>query len=241
METEIKEQKISQKAILVLVRWSVAMGALVIISNIVATRIWSLTPVFRWLTGQELSGWPELTFDAGLIIFPLTYIFSDMLNEVFGQKVANWVSIMCTVFCGVFFVTLVLADCLPAADIENIEFVSQLGLSLPVIIGSMAGFLLEQLFNNWLFAWLRRHSKQGSFFYRAIMSSIPARLLDTIVFNVIAFGGRMFGMDLLVHMACAFVMATVLECITSFCIRGYVARMKKRLNIRLVETDAATA
>ena len=234
MVRKIREKlhQTSPEAAKLLQRWSVIMGAVIIISNVVATRIWSLTELLRQIFGWQLSGWPEITFDAGLIIFPVAYIYGDLLSEIFGRKIADAVAYSCCVMCAIFFGTLWLADFLPSpTGMTNIVFTNALELSMPVILGSIAGYLVQQLLNNWVFAYLRKRTSEDSFLVRSWLSSIPARIADTLVFNTVAFGWRMSWAELLPHMLYAYIAATILEFTFSLFVKPYVKKLKAKLGL----------
>ena len=70
--------------------------ALLLISNIASTKILLLGP---------------FTFDGGTILFPLTYIFSDILTEVYGYSKARtvvWTGFFCAILMNVVFAMILL-------------------------------------------------------------------------------------------------------------------------------------
>lgn len=186
--------------VLLLAKLTIVMGAAVLLSNILAAKIWG----FRLLS-------MTLTFDGGLILFPVTFLIGDMISEIYGAKMSNRIAWYMTFVSVAAFPILWLADLLPTyAGISNIEFSELFDASLMVIIGSSVSFLLSRLANNQLFARYRR-KKQEKFRKRALRSSFWSRLLDTIVFNLIAFGGRFTDWELVRHMLCAFGIGMTIE------------------------------
>ena len=92
------------KAQTLLTDFAAIQGALMILSNVLAAKIWgfSLGPLL-------------VTFDAGLIIYPLTYVVGDLMIEIYGPRPANRLAWRCGALNLVAFVALWLADLLPAA------------------------------------------------------------------------------------------------------------------------------
>lgn len=195
-------RRVPEGLMILLARLSVSMGVTVFLSNILAAKIWGFQlPILGW----------TFTFDAGLLLFPLSFLLGDMIIEIFGKRLANQVSWMTAIANIVAFGTLYLADLLPSIGIENgIDFQVIFGESLWVVIGSSVSFLLSRLLNNELFARYRA-SGRGIFKWRALRSSFWGRLADTLIFNFIAFRGRLGDWELIRHMLCAFTIGMLLE------------------------------
>lgn len=206
--TLTKDVRISVQAINLLLRWSVLMGGLIILSNVLASRIW----------GWTVFGVP-ISFDAGLLAYPATYVLGDLLSEIYGRKTADRVALWCAVICAFAYVCFVLADFLPDyTGSENVEFSQALGFSLPIMVGSIVGFVVSQMTNNWIFEKLWQSPKKHDIRVRSIVSSLPSRIFDTILFNTIAFGLRMSPFMLLEHSVMAFIAGTSVELLLS----GYI-------------------
>lgn len=206
--------------VLLLAKLTIVMGAAVLLSNILAAKIWGFS--FLGMT---------FTFDGGLILFPVTFLLGDMITEIYGLKTSNRIDWYMAFVSVVAFPILWLADLLPTyAGIRNIEFSELFDASFMVIIGSSVSFLLSRLTNNWLFARFRR-TRQEKFRKRALRSSFWSRLLDTLVFNFIAFGGRFTDFELIRHMVCAFGIGMLIEwLLCRFVTERIVARAKIKYN-----------
>ena len=66
---------------------------------------------------------------------------------------------------------------------------SVLGFAPRIIIGSLAGYLFSQFSNNFIFEKIKKKTGSRLFLVRALGSSLIAHLLDTLVFETIAFLG----------------------------------------------------
>lgn len=202
--------------VILLAKLAIIMGAAVLLSNILAAKIW----------GFQLLG-ATMTFDGGLILFPVTFLVGDMISEIYGTKMSNRIAWYMTVVSVAAFPILWLADLLPTyAGIRNIEFGELFDASLMVIIGSSVSFLLSRLTNNQLFARFRR-TKQEKFRKRALRSSFFSRLLDTIVFNFVAFGGRFTDWELIRHMLCAFCIGMLIEAVLCYFVTERIVNRAK--------------
>lgn len=206
------------KAQALLTDFAAIQGALMILSNVLAAKIWgfSLGPLL-------------ITFDAGLIIYPLTYVVGDLMIEIYGPHPANRLAWRCGALNLIAFVALLLADRLPAAPgIANLNFHQVLGLSGVVFLGSTAGFVASQLTNNRVFERIRQRFGEHRPLLRFLGSSAVAHAVDIVVFNTIAFAGRMSWTELALHTVYAYLAGMLVESLLYWSVtrhlRNYLAR-----------------
>lgn len=155
------------------------MAVTLVVANLLALKLWDLC---------------NIAVDGGIWLFPLTYIAGDLLCEIYGEKVADKVAILSTILgVGVmallWFVRVVLPDYQSA---DNTVFNSLVDSCSIVMFASFLSFLVGQLVNNLVFKKIRQHYNQpGDYTKRSIGSSIVAHLVDAMVFETIAFYGRL--------------------------------------------------
>lgn len=202
----------------VLILLSVAMGVTLLASNLAALKVWNLFGI---------------PVDAGIWLFPLGYIVGDLLVEIYGQKVANLVSLYCTIFAlvvaGVLFFARVALPDFPGVDNSAFEIIQS--ATGRIFLASVAGFLAGQLINNGVFANIRAHQKSNAgFLKRALLSSVVAHIFDSLVFETLAFIGRVSFGDFLVQMVFAYVAGIALEAILSPLTALLAQKLRERLN-----------
>ena len=220
-KTQTPTSALPTKAQTLLTDFAAIQGALMILSNVLAAKIWGFT------LGPLL-----VTFDAGLIIYPLTYVVGDLMVEIYGPRPANRLAWRCGALNLVAFVALWLADLLPAAPgIDNLNFHQVLGLSGVVFLGSTAGFVASQLTNNRVFEHIRRRFGESRPLLRFLGSSAVAHAVDIVVFNAIAFAGRMSWSELALHTIYAYLAGLLVECLLYlFVTRHLRLRLARQLN-----------
>ncbi len=153
-----------------------SLVAVLIVSNIAATKLMQVGP---------------FQFDGGTFLFPLSYIFGDILTEVYGYKSSR--RVIWTGFFWLFItaITLALVDgATPAGDwpLQD-SFHAILGQTPRIVIASLCGFLAGEFSNSYVLAKMKIWT-QGKFLWtRTIGSTIAGEMVDTAVFTVIAFGG----------------------------------------------------
>jgi len=131
------------------------------------------------------------TIDGGTILFPLAYILSDVITEVYGFKMARRVIVigffMCVLTAGVLFAVQLLP---PSSDWLGQEAYEQiLGLLPRIVAGSLIAYIVGELVNSFILARMKVATKGRYLWTRTIGSTLVAALLDTIIFSTIAFYG----------------------------------------------------
>jgi queuosine precursor transporter len=150
--------------------------AVLLISNIASTKILDL----KWFT-----------FDGGTILFPLAYIFGDILTEVYGYARSRrviWTGfIWIAVAAGIFY----LVDRLPAASEYEMSdsFHAILGQNPRIVAGSLAAYFVGEFVNSVILAKLKVWSAGRMLWARTISSTLFGQGVDTAIFLLIAFGG----------------------------------------------------
>ncbi len=155
---------------------TVAFVAVLMISNVVSTKAVILGP---------------FTFDGGTILFPLSYIFGDILTEVYGYRRSRrviWSGFGATALMAAIFV---LVGALPAApDWPHQEaYQTILGLTPRIVIASLVAYFLGEFSNSWVLAKMKILTKGRWLWTRTIASTLVGEGIDTLVFVLIAFYG----------------------------------------------------
>lgn len=185
----------------VLLCWLPMLGGMMVLSNVLASRIW----------GFEAFGY-TWTFDAGIFTLPFICVALDILNERFGTKVADTATGWCCIVNIVAIGGIALANFLPTpAAIVNNDLTALLGLSLRVFIASVVGFYVSQILNNHVFDFFRQHLHRQTFDNRGWLSSTIARVVDTTLFHAIAFAWSIPAPILIRQALCGFVLAVGIE------------------------------
>ena len=203
----------------VLVCFSVSLGVILLASNLAALKVWNLFGI---------------PVDAGIWLFPVAYIVGDLLVEIYGQKVANLVSCYCSFFAVIVaavlaFAKIALAD-FPGVDNSAFDIIQS--ATGRIFLASVAGFLVGQLINNGIFATIRarQENKDIKFIKRALLSSAVAHIFDSLVFETLAFVGRVSFNDFLIQMTFAYFAGIALEAILSPLTSLLAKSLRKRLN-----------
>ena len=153
-----------------------AFVAVLIISNVASSKIVQFGP---------------FGFDGGTLLFPLSYIFSDILTEVYGYARARrvvWIGFTCILLMAAVF--MVVGRLPPAADWGNqAAYDAILGLTPRIVLASVLAYLAGSFSNDVILAKLKVRTNGKWLWMRTIGSTLVGELLDSALFVVIAFWG----------------------------------------------------
>jgi len=157
--------------------------AVLLISNIASSKVLDLGP---------------FTFDGGTILFPVSYIFGDILTEVYGYRRSRrviWTGFFAAFLMSVIFI--IVGKLPPAADWGNQEAYDKiLGLTPRIVIASLIAYFSGEFSNAYTLAKMKIFTKGRWLWSRTIGSTIIGEGIDTVLFVMIAFYG-VFPGDLL--------------------------------------------
>ena len=148
-----------------------------------------------------------LTFElsVGIIAYPVTFLVTDLISELYGKKRANQVVI--SGFCASVFTTLLIFISMnaTAADwspIDSTTFNKVFGLSAPAFLASMMAYLTAQFIDVRIFHFWKRLTKGKHLWLRNNASTMFSQLVDTSMVLIIlcsagAIGWERFGSLLL--------------------------------------------
>lgn len=160
-----------------------------------ANYLWFIT--LSYTVVMLLSNWFDarlihlfgLTTDAGTIIFPLTFILSDLITEVYGYKQARRAIWCGFLFNAVFILYGQLIIHLPSPDYptNNALFDALLSTNMRIIIASTISYLCAEPINSIIMATLKIKTHGRFLGFRFIASTAIASLVDSFIFGYIAF------------------------------------------------------
>lgn len=139
-----------------------------------------------------------LDTDAGTLIFPFTFLLSDLITEVYGYKNARK-AIWCGFLFNLFFIAygqLVIHLPSPAYPTNNANFDAILAADARIIIASAISYLCSEPMNSLIMAKLKIKMHGKKMGIRFVTSTIIASCFDSFIFGTLAFYGVMSNLDL---------------------------------------------
>jgi queuosine precursor transporter len=146
-------------------------------------------------------GESDLSFNltAGVLLWPVVFVMTDVINEYFGRSGVRFLSITAAVLIAYAFIMIYFAMGLTPSDfwvermtprgIVNMDlaFDAIFGQGLWIIIGSLVAFLIGQLVDVAVFHYLRALTGSSKIWLRATGSTLVSQFIDSFVVLFIAF------------------------------------------------------
>lgn len=173
-----------------------------LIAEFIGVKVFSLErafggqPIAFFLFGE---GPLSLSLSTGVLLWPIVFVTSDLINEYFGLRAVRFLSWLAAGVIAYAFLMIGLAILLPPADFwlwNTVEgravympdaFYVVFAQSMWIVVGSITAFLLGQLVDVVSFHWLRRLTRGRWLAVRATGSTLISQLIDSFVVLYIAF------------------------------------------------------
>ena len=179
---------------------SVFFVSVLLISNVASTKIVDL----KWFV-----------FYFFTLLFPLSYIFGDILTEVYGYKRSRnviWLGFFMALLMSIVFI--VVGKLPPAADWVNQDAYDKiLGLAPRIVLASLIAYFCGSFSNSFVLAKLKIITKGKMLWSRTIGSTLVGELVDSALFIVIAFFGILPNSLLLTLIISNYLFKTAIEII----------------------------
>jgi uncharacterized integral membrane protein (TIGR00697 family) len=172
-----------------------------IIAEFVGVKIFALEPTlglpaFGWnLFGQSGS----LSFTAGVLLWPIVFVMTDVVNEYFGRRGVRFISFLAAgLICYAFLFAYLAIGLAPAGwwvtvnaerGVPDMQaaYANVFGQGLWTIGGSLVAFLVGQLIDVGIFHRIRAATGERWIWLRATGSTAVSQLVDSFVVLYIAF------------------------------------------------------
>ena len=154
--------------------------AVLLISNITSTKIIDL-----WVVA-----WLPIVFDGGTLLFPLSYIFGDILTEVYGYAKAKRAIRLWFICATLLSVSIRVVWALPADPTRGLQdaYQSILGYAPRIVLASLIAYLIGEFANAKIMSRMKWTTiGNEGLWKRALWSTIVGQWLDTVVFVIVAF------------------------------------------------------
>lgn len=158
---------------------SVGFVVVLLVSNICAVKALRLTSFLG------------IDIDGGTLLFPISYIFGDVLVEVYGYARSRriiWLGFAANALAAMIFSIVVALPAAPGWDLQE-AFSAVLGQTPRIVTGSLIAFWCGSFANAYIMAKMKVWSKGRHLWMRTIGSTIVGQAVDSVLFQCIAFAG----------------------------------------------------
>ncbi len=160
------------------------------VTVLIISNIASSAKIVDW--GVSLFGLP-LAFDAGTILFPLSYIFGDVLTEVYGYRRSRrviWMGFFCLAFSAfiLWLVRIMPGEATWASGVGQDAFDKVLGgvTSGGIVIASLSAYFAGEFSNSVILAKMKVMTQGRWLWTRTIGSTLVGEGIDSLIFIFVA-------------------------------------------------------
>jgi uncharacterized integral membrane protein (TIGR00697 family) len=140
------------------------------------------------------------TLTCGVLLWPLEFVITDIVNEFYGRKAVKLISWIAIVLIGYAFVMFYFSIEVPPntsfwitsqqdKGIPDMQaaFAGIFGQGMWIIVGSLTAFMVSQLLDAWVFQKIKKRTGQKHIWLRATGSTVASQLIDSFIVLFIAF------------------------------------------------------
>jgi len=182
----------------------------------------------------------QLTFVAGVLFFPLSYIFGDILTEVYGyarDRRCVWAGFAALAFAALMAAVIVHLPPAPEWRARQAEVEAVFGSTWRIVSASIIAFWSGSLVNSYVLAKMKILTHGRWLWTRTIGSTICGEAIDSGLFYTLAFGGVWDRQLLLRVMLTQYVLKTIWEVVMTPATYRVVAFLKRAEREDYYDTD----
>ncbi len=173
-----------------------------------------------------------LIFPAAVVIFPLAYIFGDILTEVYGYARARqtiWIGFACNL---IAVVAIYAGGVLPTASFwpNQSAYDTILGFTPRLLVASFIAYLVGEFLNSFVLAKLKVITSGHYLWLRTIGSTLIGEFADSAVFITVAFIGVWPGGEIVTGVITQWLLKSSYEVIATpltYLVVGYLKRAEQ--------------
>jgi uncharacterized integral membrane protein (TIGR00697 family) len=182
----------------------------------------------------------SVTFLAGVLFFPISYIFGDILTEVYGygrDRRVVWAGFAALAFASLMAAVVVRLPPSNSSLANQAAVEAIFGNTPRIVLASITAFLCGTFVNSYVLAKMKIWTKGRWLWTRIIGSTLCGELVDSVIFYFVAFYGRMPVAHMIAIMFTQYALKSGWEIIAAPLTYRVVAFLKKAENEDYYDTD----
>ncbi|MHA7863677.1 queuosine precursor transporter [Flagellimonas marinaquae] len=215
------------------------LGALFITSLVVSNLIFQ--KFFSWAPFGEVTvfGAPLFELSVGILPYPITFLITDLISEIYGQKKANQV-VTAGIFASFFSMAIILVAnysmAIPSSPVDDTTFTTVFGLSPLGVLASMLAYLGAQYIDITIYHFWKRLTNGRMLWLRNNFSTFSSQFIDTFtvvgllcIFGVLPWD-KFYGL-----LISGFIFKVMIAVLDTPLLYFFVYLMRKRFNLNIGE------
>jgi hypothetical protein len=141
----------------------------------------------------DLPLYGEYVYGAGVLFFPISYLFGDILTEVYGyarSRKVIWAGFGALIFASTMSLVVTALPSASTMDPERQRAIEMIFGQIPrIVVASLTAFWLGEFVNSFVLAKIKIWMSGRLLFIRTIASTVAGEVADSMIFYPIAFYG----------------------------------------------------
>jgi uncharacterized integral membrane protein (TIGR00697 family) len=205
-----------------------------VVSNLIFQKFFFWYPV-----DTSIFGIPLFELSVGILPYPITFLITDLISEIFGKKKANQV-VIAGIFASFFSIGILLvADAVPAianSPLNDATFNQVFSLSPLAVLASMIAYLLAQFVDIRIYHFWKKITQGKHLWLRNNFSTFTSQFLDTFtVILLLCFFGVLSWDMFLGLVVSGFVFKVLVAVIDTPFLYLFVYLIRKRFGLKIGE------
>ena len=191
-------------------------------------------------TSIEVPVFGTVTFLAGVLFFPISYIFGDILTEVYGygrDRRVVWAGFAALAFASIMAAVVVHLPPSSTSLAGQAAVEAVFGNTARIVVASITAFLCGTFVNSYVLAKMKIFTQGRWLWTRIVGSTLCGELVDSIIFYFVAFYGRMPNSHLIAVMFTQYALKSGWEIVATPLTYRVVAFLKKAENEDYYDID----
>ena len=191
-------------------------------------------------TSIEVPIFGTVTFLAGVLFFPISYIFGDILTEVYGygrDRRVVWAGFAALAFASIMAAVVVHLPPSSTSLAGQAAVEAVFGNTPRIVVASITAFLCGTFVNSYVLAKMKIFTQGRWLWTRIVGSTLCGELVDSIIFYFVAFYGRMPNSHLIAVMFTQYALKSGWEIVATPLTYRVVAFLKKAENEDYYDID----
>lgn len=161
---------------------ALALNVYLILAGLFIASLVASNLIFQKFFYIDFLGWYTFEISVGILPYPLTFLITDTISEIYGKKKANLV-VTAGIFASLFSLIIVsLSEYVPATDwspISNETFALVFGATGIAVFASMVAYLLAQYIDISIYHFWKNLTNGKHLWLRNNFSTFTSQLVDT--------------------------------------------------------------
>ena len=195
--------------------------------------------IFQKFFSWEPFGWYRFEISVGILPYPITFLITDILSEIYGKKKANQV-VIAGIFASLFSMLIILvADLSPTiknSPVNSETFHQVFGLSPLAVFASMVAYLFAQFIDIRIFHFWKQLTKGKHLWLRNNFYTFASQFIDTftVLFLICSFKILPWNMFSSLLMS-GFLFKVIIAALDTPILYGVIFIFRKKFNLKVGE------